>query len=194
MQNTKVVNIYPTQPIITVNPPIRSAVRKVTKSISDIRKCIIARAVVEEVCGDKTVRLDFTNYDKNNFPAGHVEAYTIEHDDIKENPVERHEEATSGFITPETEYSAEQKFAYDEAYAEYMSKKNTSGMSRKEVRRTERAARDYANSVAKKVTESAPEIAAVENTNTVEQEEVKEPTVETVDVETMYTNQTQSEE
>ena len=66
---TKVVNIYPKTPIITVNPPIRATVNKVTKTTSDIYKCIIARAIVEEVLSDgSTVRLTFMNYDKDNEP------------------------------------------------------------------------------------------------------------------------------
>ena len=65
--NTKIVNIYPKYPITTVNPPIRTAVKKVTKSIDEIRKCIIARAVVEEILNNgNTIPLDFSNYDKDN--------------------------------------------------------------------------------------------------------------------------------
>lgn len=66
---TKVVNIYPKTPIVTVNPPIRATVNKVTKTTSDIYKCIIARAIVEEVLSDgSTIRLTFMNYDKDNEP------------------------------------------------------------------------------------------------------------------------------
>lgn len=63
----KVVNIYPKTPVLTVNPPIRCAVRRVTKPLNDIRECIIARAVVEEVMSNgTTIRLNLNNYDKNN--------------------------------------------------------------------------------------------------------------------------------
>lgn len=63
----KIVNIYPKFPIIGVNPPIRTVVRKVTKSIADIRTCIIARAIVEEVLPDGSiVILDLNNFDKDN--------------------------------------------------------------------------------------------------------------------------------
>ena len=65
--NTKVVNIYPNKAITSINPPIRSKVMKVTMPITNIRKCIIERAIVDEVLPDgRTVRLDFTNYDKDN--------------------------------------------------------------------------------------------------------------------------------
>ena len=65
MKSTKVVNIYPSMPITGVNPPIRSAVKRVTKSIQEIRTCLMSRAVVEEILSDgSTVRLNIGNYDK----------------------------------------------------------------------------------------------------------------------------------
>lgn len=65
--NTKVVNVYPNKAITSINPPIRSKVMKVTMPITNIRKCIIERAIVDEVLPDgRTIRLDFTNYDKDN--------------------------------------------------------------------------------------------------------------------------------
>lgn len=63
----KTVNIFPKFPVIGVNPPIRTAVRKVTKSTAEIRTCIIARAIVEEILEDgSTVILDLNNFDKDN--------------------------------------------------------------------------------------------------------------------------------
>ena len=64
---TKKVNIYPSTPIVSVTPPIRTTVKGATKKIETIRKCIIARAKVEEILptGD-TVILDLSNYDKAN--------------------------------------------------------------------------------------------------------------------------------
>ena len=65
----KTVNIYPRTPITTLNPPIRGIVRNVVKSTKEIRECIIARAVVEEVLSDgNTLILDFSNYNKDNNP------------------------------------------------------------------------------------------------------------------------------
>lgn len=65
----KKVNIYPKNPITDLNPPIRSRVMGVIKSVDEIRKCIIARAIVEEVLSDgTTVTLNFGNYDKDNNP------------------------------------------------------------------------------------------------------------------------------
>ena len=63
----KRVNIYPRGPITSVNPPIRMAVKGVTKDVQDIRKCIIAGAKVEEVINNGTaVLLNLNNYDKDN--------------------------------------------------------------------------------------------------------------------------------
>ena len=66
-ETTKLANIYPTYPIVTITPPIRCPIKNVRKSIPEIRECIIKRAVVEEILEDGTViSLDFANYDKDN--------------------------------------------------------------------------------------------------------------------------------
>ena len=63
----KRVNIYPRRPITSVNPPIRSAVKGVTKDVQDIRKCIVAGAKVEEVINSSTtIVLNLNNYDRDN--------------------------------------------------------------------------------------------------------------------------------
>lgn len=63
----KVVNIYPSMAILGVNPPIRTTQVKVTKSTSEIRACIIARAIVDEILPNgKTIRLNLNNYNKDN--------------------------------------------------------------------------------------------------------------------------------
>ena len=63
----KRVNIYPRGPVISTNPPIRGVVKGVTKDISDIRRCIIAGAKVEEVRPDgQIVLLTLRNYDMDN--------------------------------------------------------------------------------------------------------------------------------
>ena len=85
---TKTVNIYPNGAITTLNPPIRSRVLGVTKSIAEIRKCIIARAIVDEVLpGGKTVRLDFSNYDKDNNPSAVQAAVSAAKANAKEEKI-----------------------------------------------------------------------------------------------------------
>ena len=82
---TKVVNIYPSSPIIGVNPPIRSAVRHVTKSVKDIRICIMSRAKVEEILPNgKTIRLGFDNYDKDNYVTEDVVVDTVDDTTVDE--------------------------------------------------------------------------------------------------------------
>jgi ribosomal protein L14E/L6E/L27E len=65
--NVKKVNIIPSRPITSVNPPIRSAVRRVYKTLDEIRQCMISRAVVQEILEDGSVLvLDFSNYASDN--------------------------------------------------------------------------------------------------------------------------------
>ena len=74
---TKLVNIYPNGPITTINPPIRIRLNRISMDITDIRKCLIAKAYVEEILdGNKTIPLTFENYDKDNDDAK----------DVKEEP------------------------------------------------------------------------------------------------------------
>lgn len=64
---TKRVNIYPSTPILSVIPIIRGVVKSATKDTDTIRKCIIARAKVEEILPDGTcIVLDLNNYNKDN--------------------------------------------------------------------------------------------------------------------------------
>ena len=63
----KRVNIFPRNPILTVNPPLRTAVRATTKSEYFIKKCLEERAFVEEVFPDgKKVVLTLDNYNVDN--------------------------------------------------------------------------------------------------------------------------------
>ena len=81
----KKVNIIPNGPITTINPPIRVPVKNVSKSIEDIRKCLIAGARVYEVLNDKgkTIQLNLANYDIDNgstVSAMHNRPVNAEHD------------------------------------------------------------------------------------------------------------------
>lgn len=63
----KKVNIFPRHAITNVNPPIRTPMEGVTKSVKDIRFCILADAKVEEVLpGGVKVLLNLTNYNIDN--------------------------------------------------------------------------------------------------------------------------------
>lgn len=92
-ETRKLVNITPTSAITSTNPPIRGKVRGVRMRIVDIRKCIMARAKVEEVLPDgEVITLTLANYNKDNIAA--VKAQDIIDDDAEEL------EVYSGTVTP----------------------------------------------------------------------------------------------
>ena len=63
----KLVNIYPSKPIIQINPPIRCIVKRVVMPEEYIKICINSGATVEEVIDDNnTIILNSTNYNKDN--------------------------------------------------------------------------------------------------------------------------------
>lgn len=63
----KLVNIYPSKPIIQINPPIRCIVKRVVMPEEYIKICINNGATVEEVIDDNnTIILNSTNYNKDN--------------------------------------------------------------------------------------------------------------------------------
>lgn len=175
MKLTKVVNIYPEMPITGVNPPIRSVVKRVTKSIKEIRTCLMARAVVEEILPDgSTVRLDMTNYDKclnkKCTCGGNCACKTI--------PV------------VETKTEENIKTPWQAAYDNVIAGRNLASMTRKQRRSIEAAARAAADAAVAE-TES-PEVvmgvASIEPVEEVKAEieeavETQKEEVETVDVE-----------
>ena len=60
---SKLVNIHPTMPIFTIAPPITGVVQSQKMNIGDIEKCLLGRAVVEEILPDKsTIQLSLINY------------------------------------------------------------------------------------------------------------------------------------
>lgn len=63
----KQVNVFASVPVVTIENPFSGYIRNVTMDSDDIRKCLFAKAKVEEILpSGKTVKLDFTNYDKEN--------------------------------------------------------------------------------------------------------------------------------
>lgn len=67
-KDTKLVNVYTRSPIRSMSGiPIRSSIRSIKLTISDIHACIIAKARVEEVLIDGSViSLNLANYNKDN--------------------------------------------------------------------------------------------------------------------------------
>lgn len=196
MKLTKVVNIYPSMPITGVNPPIRSVVKHVTKSVDEIRTCIIARAIVEEILPDgKVVRLNFSNYNKCLDEVNKNECACCDSSKTEEVIANKVEEKTPWQI----------------AYENALKGKDLTTMSRKQRRSAEAAARAAADAA---VAEVEPEVVigvgtietteeivgeeavteesfeekveSVEETETIEEDvEVNEEEVETADVEVL---------
>ena len=88
----KLVNITPVFPITSTNPPIRVPVKRVYMKPDDIRKCIIARAKVEEILSDgTTIRLGMSSCFTDNEP-NKVENQIIETISNIENSINESEE------------------------------------------------------------------------------------------------------
>lgn len=174
---TKVVNIYPSMPITSVNPPIRSSVKRVTKSVDEIRACLMARAIVEEILTTgEVVRLDISNYDK--------------HLDTSRKKCCGCASCNCGKATETAKVVEEEKTPWQIAYDNALAGKNLALMSRKQRRSTEAAARAAADAA---VATSEPEVmmgvATIESTEEAEvvvEEKVEvqeEEVVKTMDVE-----------
>lgn len=85
----KEVNVFPKYgPITTVNPPIRVAIKNSLQSIENIRRCIAAGALVEEVLDGENLVLDFTNYDADNRSGQPVKPVEVKEEVVVEDKVE----------------------------------------------------------------------------------------------------------
>lgn len=63
----KLVNIYPSKPIVELNPPVRCILTRVIVPEEYIKICIDNKAIVEEITSTgKRVILDKNNYNKDN--------------------------------------------------------------------------------------------------------------------------------
>lgn len=113
----KEVNVFPKYgPITTVNPPIRVAIKNALQSIENIRRCIAAGALVEEVLDGENLVLDFTNYDADNRSGQPAKPVEVKEEVVVEDKVEEaapvveerkiEEEATK---EEETEEAAEEE-------------------------------------------------------------------------------------
>lgn len=156
---TKVVNIYPSMPITGVNPPIRSSVKRVTKSINEIRTCLMSRAIVEEIMPDgTTVRLNISNYDKCNNSNCECGGMCNNWMSDKSN-------------------SPAVKTPWQEAYENALAGKDLRSMTRKQRRSVEAAARAFADAaVAESESEVVMGVGSIENA----EEDVQETAVDTV--------------
>lgn len=112
----KEVNVFPKYgPITTVNPPIRVAIKNTLQSIENIRRCIAAGALVEEVLDDENLVLDFTNYDADNRSGQPVKTVEVKEEVVVEDKVE---EAAPVVEEPKVEEAATKEEETEEAAEE----------------------------------------------------------------------------
>jgi hypothetical protein len=62
----KKVNVRAFAPIVDLKFPIAGVANGITLTTDEILICIRSKAKVEEIIGNKTIPLDFANYDKDN--------------------------------------------------------------------------------------------------------------------------------
>ena len=112
----KEVNVFPKYgPITTVNPPIRVAIKNALQSIENIRRCIAAGALVEEVLDGENLVLDFTNYDADNRSGQPVKPVEVKEEVVVEDKVE---EAAPVVEEPKVEEEATKEEETEEAAEE----------------------------------------------------------------------------
>ena len=185
MKLTKIVNIYPSMPITGVNPPIRSVVRRVTKSIDEIRACLMARATVEEILSNgTTVKLNIGNYDKCLDDSGKSVCDCGNNCNCGWKVVDTSDNATESKVEDNATIKSDWQTAYNNALAG----KDLANMSRKQRRSAEAAARAAADAIVASETSEVVidstetvEEKVVETETTVEETVVAEPVVESVE-------------
>ena len=112
----KEVNVFPKYgPITTVNPPIRVAIKNALQSIENIRRCIAAGALVEEVLDGENLVLDFTNYDADNRSGQPVKTVEVKEEVVVKDKVE---EAAPVVEEPKVEEEATKEEETEEAAEE----------------------------------------------------------------------------
>ena len=126
----KEVNVFPKYgPITTVNPPIRVAIKNALQSIENIRRCIAAGALVEEVLDGENLVLDFTNYDADNRSGQPVKPVEVKEEVVVEDKEaiakeEETEEAAEEENTEEVGEVVEEESSEEDEDAEESSEEN----------------------------------------------------------------------
>ena len=116
----KRVNVIANIPVLDLRIPIRGSVRNIMMDVEDIRTCLFRKAKVEEIIAeDVVVKLDFTNYDKDNSGATPVAEPTpvieepapapVAEEKVEEVVEETAEEPKEEVAEPESEENAEEE-------------------------------------------------------------------------------------
>ena len=181
----KLVNVYPSSPIISINPPIRTRLNKINMSTENIRKCLISNAYVEEILnGSKTIQLTFENYDKDNDPV--IDApktapkmVPVNHDVKVDDNIEPEEKT----VTPEVneDPKVEDGSVEDSTLAEDKTVEETTSEDESAEPVEEQV--PIEDAVVEETTEEAPvEDGSVEDSAPIEDKTVKETTSEDIPV------------
>ena len=114
----KRVNVIANIPVLDLRIPIRGSVRNIMMDVEDIRTCLFRKAKVEEVIADDVVvKLDFTNYDKDNSsaqnnvtaPVDEPAPAPVVEEKVEEVVEETAEEPKEEVVEPESEEQAEEE-------------------------------------------------------------------------------------
>ena len=114
----KRVNVIANIPVLDLRIPIRGSVRNIMMDVEDIRTCLFRKAKVEEVIADDVVvKLDFTNYDKDNSGAPNSVAAPVNEpapapvveEKVEEVVEETAEEPKEEVVESESEEQAEEE-------------------------------------------------------------------------------------
>ena len=119
----KHVNLNANYPVTDLALPRVGRMRNITLTVEEIRRCLFAKATVEEIIGTRTLPLDFTNYNTDNSNAFGAKVVDTQATVEPTNPTQVTEDATfaaqkaaaDALAAEEAKKEAEKKAADDAA-------------------------------------------------------------------------------
>ena len=126
----KHVNLNANYPVTDLALPRVGRMRNITLTVEEIRRCLFAKATVEEIIGTRTLPLDFTNYNTDNSNAFGAKVVATQATVEPTNPTQVTEDATfaaqkaaaDALAAEEAKKEAEKKAADDAAAKEQQEK------------------------------------------------------------------------
>ena len=149
----KHVNLNANYPVTDLALPRVGRMRNITLTVEEIRRCLFAKATVEEIIGTRTLPLDFTNYNTDNSNAFGAKVVATQATVEPTNPTQVTEDATvaaqkaaaDALAAEEAKKEAEKKAA-DEAAAKEQQEKAAAEKTKKVA---DQAAADKADTAQK---------------------------------------------
>ena len=149
----KHVNLNANYPVTDLALPRVGRMRNITLTVEEIRRCLFAKATVEEIIGTRTLPLDFTNYNTDNSNAFGAKVVATQATVEPTNPTQVTEDATfaaqkaaaDALAAEEAKKEAEKKAADDAAAKEQQEK----AAAEKTKKVADQAAADKANTAQK---------------------------------------------